>query len=370
MLVHHDSTRTYAEAASAAAEDMRGKMNKLIERGRLQAGDVLAAVERDIPEDAVVSSRVLEFGANGHVSVAWPAREHVALHEHAMFQACERFGMPTRYARELMERGDWGRQLIAENLTALNHHRPARYLVRTVRDEVRGFLSDSFRRLDTRPIIEAFCTAAAKIGAVPVEGTSLDTKVNIKALLPRIFEPVPNEVVCFGVTFSNSNFGDGALSVRVFILRLWCTNYAITDEALRQVHLGGRLPDDITFSDRTYRLDTQRSASMVSDLLTHELSPQRVNEVCALIQRANEEKIEAHAVKSFLAKHLNQSEAKAVSEAFASADVENLPPGQTSWRLSNALSWIAGKEEVGPRRRLELQQVAALALPGGAALHA
>jgi len=38
-------------------------------------------------------------------------------------------------------------------------------------------------------------------------------------------------------------------------------------------------------------------------------------------------------------------------------DVELLPAGNTSWRLSNAVSWLAGQVEDG-ERRLELEKVA------------
>jgi len=370
MLVHHGTQQGYEEAASAAAESARTKLEGLIDKGRARAGAVLEQIERDMPQDAVVPAPRMEFFGNangGRLSVRFQDQER-GIHDHALQQACERVNVPWKYAQDL--RGlDWGRDLLARNLNEMTWHQPgARYLLRSVQSEVRGFLSDRYRRLDSRPIVEAFGTAAARVGAVPVEGYALETKIAIKALLPRVFEPVPNEVMTFGVVLSNSDFGDGALSLRCFMLRLFCTNYAITDEALRQVHLGGALPSDMSFSDRTFRLDTRRSASMILDVVGSELAPERINRACDLVRQANEEKVTGASVGTFLKKHLGVGDSDQVTAAFNSADVENLPPGQTAWRLSNAVSWVAGLEK-DERKRLDLMRVAALALPGQGQLH-
>lgn len=385
MLYHHGN-QAYQEAATAAATHARGKLESLIETGRARAGAVLEAVANRLPEDAIVRAPALRFepgegpeftprGSRAHRAAGFDVNlgdRRFLLHDHALGQACERAGLPWKYVQDL--RGsDWGRELVGANLNELFHHQDkARYLVRSVvqgdRREARGFLSDRYRRLDSRPIFEAFATAAQGVGAVPVDGNVLDTKVAIKALLPRVFEPVPNEVMAFGVQLSNSDFGDGALSLRFFMLRLWCTNYATTDEALRQVHLGGQLPSDVSFSERTYQLDTRRSASMISDLMGSELGPDRVNKACELIQAADAAKVESSQVSAFLKKHLGVGDADQVVTAFNSADVENLPPGQTAWRLSNAVSWIAGQTR-DEGKRLDLERVAALALPGGGAFH-
>jgi hypothetical protein len=90
--------------------------------------------------------------------------------------------------------------------------------------------------------------------------------------------------------------------------------------------------------------------------------------VCALISLANDEKIAPLQIKGFLDKHLGKGDAKLATDAFNGPDVEMLPPGQTAWRLSNAISWIAGQTTDG-HKRLELERVAALALPGGGRLH-
>ena len=60
----------------------------------------------------------------------------------------------------------------------------------------------------------------------------------------------------------------------------------------------------------------------------------------------------AGATKTF-PKHVQKS----VVAAFDSADVINLPEGQTAWRASNAISWIARHTE-DAEMRLELERAA------------
>ena len=73
-----------------------------------------------------------------------------------------------------------------------------RFLLRSVNGEVRGFLSDRFRRLDSRPIVDSFARVCQGVGALPVEGYVTDTKMALKAILPQVFEPVRHEVMAFG----------------------------------------------------------------------------------------------------------------------------------------------------------------------------
>jgi hypothetical protein len=48
---------------------------------------------------------------------------------------------------------------------------------------------------------------------------------------------------------------------------------------------------------------------------------------------------------------------KSVLDAFESNDVINLPEGNTAWRASNAISWIARNTD-DPELRLDLERAA------------
>jgi hypothetical protein len=370
MLAHHDS-RPYeivaGEAASRATEILGG----MIEQGRVSGAEVIEKVITEVPTDRIVRGSVLDFdgniddrepGSSDGIFVSTVENSNVIsldIHSHALQQICGRSNFPWRYAQYLRDedRRGWGSNLLANNLNELYKRQNNRFLLRSYDDHLRGFLSDRFRRLDSRPLIEAFANACKKLDAVPVQGYATDTKVALKALLPRVFEPVPNEVLAFGVCWENSDYGNGAHSIRMFVLRLWCTNYAIADEGLRQIHLGKRLSDQISFSQKTYELDTKATASAVSDIVTSSLGSKKTEEFCEVIKRANDDKIDPKRAIAKYKKQLSKGETTEVTEVYNSPDVELLPSGNTRWRLSNAISWVAGETE-NVERKLELMKVA------------
>ena len=356
MLYHHDG-RSYQEAASEAAAHARIKLEKLIEDGRQKGAAVIETVQNNQPTDAIIRGASVKVTDELLLDAVIAETEQQRIHKHALDQMSSAAGIKEGYARFLQDKGDWGKALLAQNLNTLFEHDEKRHLVRVVNGEVRGFLSDAYRRLDARPLIDSFCATMQLIGALPIEGSALDTKISLKAILPKVFEPVADEVLAVGMQFSTSDYGDGALSLRMFILRLWCTNYAVTEETMRQVHLGRRLDENFVFSQKTYELDTQATASAVRDVVRNTLGPAKVNELINGVKAASEQKIDAKEVNSFLKARLNKTETASAIEKFNSAEIEMLPKGNTMWRLSNAVSWLAGETE-DKSRSLELEKVA------------
>lgn len=381
MLTHH-SSQDYGTAARAAAGKARTEFERLIENGTKRAAAVFAKVETEQPDDMLVRARAITIAPTDAARLVARfgngADHELGFHRHALQQAAERVGMPWPYVDRLLhpERPagapadaplpTWGAELAAHNLNELlrrNVPEATRFLLRSVRGEVRGLLSDRFRRLDSRPIVQSFAVACQRIGAVPCEGHALDTKIMLKAMLPVVFEPVEHEVMVVGVALENSDFGNGALSLRSFVLRLWCTNTAITDQNVREVHLGARLAEDIEWSEETHLADTKRMALMVGDVVRGQLGPAKVDKLMDGIRRANEQKIDPKVAIAAIGRDLTKGEVAAVVEKFNSPDVELLPPGNTKWRLSNAISWLAGTQ-ADEERRIELEKVAGSVMTG------
>lgn len=365
MLIHHNG-QDYDVAASEAAKEARGKFEAQIENGRNRALAVLNQIEAQLPVDRVVPAKSLKFTVEGEeLQITFPdaGRTQEGFHRHAVSQAASRAEMPLSYIDKLMGKGQWGKELVAENLNQLyaNTSPKTRVLTRSVNDQVRGFLSDAYRRLDSRPIVDQFIAAVQAFGGIPLDGFALETRIAIKAVLPMVFEPVPNEVLIFGVALENSDFGNGALSLRTFIERLACTNRMISNEDLRKIHLGARLGEDLGLSERTYLLDSQTMASAVNDIVTKSLSAESVNGLLENIKMANEQKIQPAQMQEFLKRHLSKEEAGRVIEAYNSPEIEMLPPGNTTYRMANAISWIANQTK-DEDRRLDLMHVSGLVL--------
>jgi hypothetical protein len=135
-----------------------------------------------------------------------------------------------------------GEKLAAE---ILNEHsgwtERSRVLVRTVGEQVRGVLSDSYRRLNSVEILTAFVQEAAKQGAVISDAYMNDTKVWAETILPQplVIPTAKNgDVIIFaGARFSTSDYGDGAVDMRAFLLNGACLNGMVRESVMKQVHL-------------------------------------------------------------------------------------------------------------------------------------
>jgi hypothetical protein len=362
----HHGKEPYDVAVSEAAKTFQKKLEEQLHASVPRVQRVIDQVENDVPSDAIVHGTALKFNhvweENGQrgVLVIPPSQPALRLHDHALCQVADRTKIRNMgtVVREMRSRGEWGAQLVAHIFNETYSHMDGdRFLLRAVRGEARGFLSDEYRRLDSRPLCEAFIQGVEVFGARPIDGFALQTKIHLRAMLPMVFEPFPGEIMAFGAEFRDSDYGDGFVAVTGIVDRMWCTNLATTQDVLKKVHLGKRLPDNISFSEETYRLDTKTMASAVRDVVGGVLSGKAVNGYLDMVRTANEQKIESSAITTWVKKNLNKEEGKKATEKFASADIEQLPAGQTAWRWSNALSWLA-KETEDERRKLELQELA------------
>jgi hypothetical protein len=354
---------TFGIKSPEGAALARDKFEQLFTKGRAQAAQAIGQLMADVPQDRIVPGPQLAFAVDDNHQLRMRAgTEGVqALHRHALLQMLDKgeVSVPGRFADALMAT-TWGPESLANMLT---HNYQAetkkKFLVRSVKGEVRGFLSDRFRRLDSAPIIESFVGALNAYGAVPVEARLLATKFYIKALIPRAYEPVANEIVALGMSLENSDFGDGPLTLRAFFMRLACLNGMMAEDALRRIHLGGRLDENLALSQRTYDLDTETMTSAVTDISKLILAPEAIDERMRLIAAKAVETIDADGSIIALQKasKLTKDEAEQVRGIFTSADIVNLPAGQSTWRLSNALSLLAHQLD-DPHRSLDMETLA------------
>lgn len=375
-MIHHDS-RDYDEASSAAAAKGREKMEEIIHKGQASAEAVVSIIQNRVVKDKVKRANDLRLWAERNdqdtdyefvLSTGHRADESHRIHPHAFKQLVGQGGadIGSEFVNKVLKEAkglSWGHKLVEHTVNEILAHRPPadRHLIRIDTDDgdrVKGFLSDKYRRLDSRPLADAFMGMAAAAGLVPIEGVASDTKCRVRAVLPKVFEPIRNEVMIFGLEFGNSDFGDGGVQLNLWTMRTVCTNLAITQRGLRQVHLGKRLPDDLNLSDEYYRKDAETLAIAMRDIGNDLIGPGRINSMMEAVQNASEQEIRsADGIDKYL-RGLDKSEAQMVRTLYDGNDELNLPAGQTVYRLSNAVSFFAQARNIGADRRLELQEIA------------
>lgn len=298
-----------------------------------------------------------------------------SLHDNAIGQLADRMAIPQRYLRNLAGGAPWARQLAA---TVLNEHsgwtERSRVLVRTVGQQVRGVLSDSYRRLNSVEILTAFVQEAAGQGAVIADAYMNDTKVWAETILPQpLIVPTVNngDVIIFaGARFSTSDYGDGAVDMRAFLLNGACLNGMVRESVMKQVHLGSKLPDNLAISQRTYELDTQTTVSAVRDLTKGLFSREALERKAYEIQGASEIEVdfENEIHKLVKSSALQKQEGKEVEKLLMKNDPEDgVQGGATLWKLTQAIT--AHARELSPERSRELHEISG-ALMNRVKLHA
>ena len=286
-----------------------------------------------------------------------------SLHDNAIGQLAERMGIPQRYLRSLASGEPWAIALAAH---LLNQHsdwtQRSRVLVRTVGQQVRGVLSDSYRRLNSVEILTAFVQEAAGQGAVISDAYMNDTKVWAETILPTplVIPTAKNgDVVIFaGARFSTSDYGDGAVDMRAFLLNGACLNGMVRESVMKQVHLGSKLPDNLKLSNKTYELDTKTTVSAVKDLTKGLFSKDNLMQKAIEIQGASEIDVDFdHELKRLTSSGgLLKQESKEVEKILMRNDPEDgVQGGATLWKLTQAIT--AHARELTPERSRELHEL-------------
>lgn len=342
------------------AVGVQATMERLVNEGKI-AQDYIAplGVNLKINDHAPV----ITFNGEGDKLAMNLPDGQFSLHDNAIGQLADRLGVPQRYLRTLAGGQAWGRQLAA---TVLNEHsgwtQRSRVLVRTVGQQVRGVLSDSYRRLNSVEILTAFVQEAAGQGAVIADAYMSDTKVWAETILPQpLVIPTRNNgdvVIFMGARFSTSDYGDGAVDMRAFMLNGACLNGMVRESVMKQVHLGSKLPDNLQLSQQTYELDTRTTVSAVRDLTSGLFSRDSIERKAIEIQGASEMAVDFEHELKRLTKDggLLKAEGKEVEKILMRNDPEDgVQGGATLWKLTQAIT--AHARELSPERSRELHEI-------------
>lgn len=370
--------------------EMEAKLHGEIENGRVQATALLERLATDHISDSLVK---IGPGANGRggriLLIDDPKTDRTdqvgfefggrvrTFHPNAAVQFGEKLGLPGSWLRDSINGKAWQRAMVADVMsTTLNHTEERdRILVRSVGDQVRGILSDKYRRLNSPVIADTAAKAFAKVGAVATNAIIEDLKWNLTALLPHIIPvTLPNhgeQFISAGVRIGNSDFGAGSLELRFLWKRLSCLNGATLESVMREIHLGAKLPDDLTFSEETYRLDTEMTASALGDLVTQLLTVDGIRTRLEPIQIAAAEVIEpTKAIEKLVrASRITKGEAETVTGLLVESDPSKVPEGPaTRFKLAQAISWLSHGAD-GIDRKSELEALAGLLTNSAASLN-
>lgn len=198
----------------------------------------------------------------------WLPKEGLPIGDRALAQLGGRVKpeVPVKFLRELAaSQPAIARQLLDDLL----HLNGTRHFVRALDGRVRAILSNSYRVLDNFDLAFNALEAVRDSGGEVIEATLSETNMRLKFTTRNVWDTIAEEAKLgrgnhtwigrtgWGngdkplpggegtihpiVTVSNSETGNGGLSVQIGILRAYCVNTAILEDVAREIHLGGKL---------------------------------------------------------------------------------------------------------------------------------
>ena len=164
--------------------------------------------------------------------------------------------------------------LLDDNVNTWLQEDDERRLIRTLDGNVRAVLSERYRRLDNFDLAESVLPVLQRLPEVRFESMELtETKMYLKCVTPQLRQEIaPGDVVQGGVVISNSEVGQGLLTVQPLIFRLVCSNGLIVpDRSLRKTHVGrsiGTVEEGVTvYKDDTLCADDKAFFLRVRDVV-------------------------------------------------------------------------------------------------------
>lgn len=347
------------------------KLHNRIETKAIQSQKYLQVIQDtgNLLNDHVLNvgnNKAISFHSNsGNVimNVTNGEDKNFTLHKNAVQQLGDKFGITSSYLHKLNETNqEWTADLSAHILNEHSKHTTRqRVLIRSIGNEVRGVLSDQYRRLNTTEIYSKFIKGCNNQGLKIYDCFASDLKSYIEAVTPSIFT-IPGDNgsvthVSYGVRISNSDFGSAALEIRAFIIQVVCLNGMVRDSVLKQVHLGSKLPENLQLSERTYKLDTATTGSAVHDIIDSLFNRQSLLEQSTAIQNAMNTNADYDKELKSLNKvgQISKEEMAEVGTVLTNHRKADgiINEGTTLWNLSQSISAVARDKENQRKRDLE-----------------
>jgi hypothetical protein len=220
--------------------------------------------ENKAKRDFIVSApKIKTYPINGNLEMAFALKDQPATDADYFAGQLARTGHDQMASFLNIPKAYYDRMLQPENIDILAKNtqwwldkQSDRRMIRTLDGNVRGILSDRYRRLDNYDLMTAMLPILMENAAEVVTCEITEKKLYVKFITHHMEGEVKaGDIVTLGGIISNSEIGFGALSIQPLILRKVCNNgLIINDLAYRKYHVGRKNQEetiDISYSDET-----------------------------------------------------------------------------------------------------------------------
>lgn len=272
-----------------------------IERRANAKADVVANT-KNMRMESGAGGMHLQVGGKFDYRVNNIAHEQIATHTE----------IPKRYYDKMLVEAP---HLCADNVNEWFRKYPAERMVRTLDGVARAFPSNSYRPLENEDLAQAVLPPILDMDLDVMSSQITDRRLYIKAVDKRVTRELEAKGGRFGdgkhnivrvlapaITISNSEVGEGALSILGGVYDGFCSNLATFGErSLRKYHVGRKheLGEDTyaLLSDESRRKSDVALWAAVGDIVRAAFDRARFDSLCDKIAETTEQPIEGDPVK-------------------------------------------------------------------------
>ncbi len=206
-------------------------------------------------------------------------------------QIGNQLGIPAGYYDKMLAE-DPG--LLKQNVNAWLDREPEPRMLRTLGGTARAYLSNRYRRIDHMAITKVVLPIIGQMTEARVESCQItESKMYLKVVNPRLqAEVVPGDIVQSGIIISNSEVGQGSVSIQPLVYRLVCRNGMVVNDASLKRHHVGRIvstdQDFMIYSEETIAADDFAFVKKIQDTVRAAVDETRFARVVEMMQNASQ----------------------------------------------------------------------------------
>lgn len=188
-------------------------------------------------------------------------------------------------------------ELLAQNVNSWLKREATIRMLRTIGGKTRAFLSNRYRRIDNIEIAKVVLPIIGQMPGAHFESCQLtESRMYIKVVNTRLeAEVVPGDIVQAGIIISNSEVGQGSVSIQPLVYRLVCSNGMVVNDAkARKYHTGriNTLEENFQlYSEETLAAEDHAFVKKIEDTVKAAVEEARFHQVIDLMKNATKAQI-------------------------------------------------------------------------------
>lgn len=250
--------------------------------------------QNDQKADYLVDTRTLQMepcGNQVYLNMEGNEMEPLEINQIAHRQLGSHLKIPVDYYDRMLSNDP---ELLAHNVNTWFRKEPSTRMIRTLGGTARAFLSNRYRRIDNMEIAKVVLPLIGKMTDAHFESCQItDSRMYIKVVNRRLTaEVVKGDIVQAGIIISNSEVGQGSVSIQPLVYRLVCSNGMIVNDArARKYHTGrvNTLEENFQlYSEETLAAEDHAFVKKIEDTVKAAVEEARFSQVVDLMRKATQ----------------------------------------------------------------------------------